>query len=42
MEAARNPKPAQTYAAELNDDPKYLVDYGKRKAFGLIAVKFCS
>ncbi len=34
------PKAGTEYAAELNDDPKYLVDYGKRKAFGLMAVKF--
>ncbi len=34
------PKAGTEYAAELNDNPKYLADYGKRKAFGLIAVKF--
>jgi hypothetical protein len=34
------PTAGTTYAAELNDDPKYLADYGKRKAFGLMAVKF--
>ena len=34
------PTAGATYAVELNDDPKYLADYGKRKAFGLMAVKF--
>ena len=34
------PKVGTDYAVELNDDPKYLADYGKRKAFGLMAVKF--
>jgi len=34
------PKAGTDYAVELNDDPKYLAIYGKRKAFGFIAVKF--
>ena len=34
------PTAGATYAVELNDDPKYLANYGKRKVFGPIAVKF--
>ena len=34
------PKAGTEYAAELNDSPKYLAEYAKRRAFGPMAVKF--
>jgi hypothetical protein len=34
------PKAGTAYAAELNDDPKYLADYAKRREFGPMSVKF--
>jgi|SRR5664279_5290872 len=34
------PKPGAAYLAELNDNPKYLTDYAKRRVYGPMAVKF--
>ena len=34
------PKAGAAYAAELNDDPKFLADYAKRREFGPMSVKF--
>jgi hypothetical protein len=34
------PKAGTAYAVELNDDPKYLADYAKRRVYGPMAVKF--
>ena len=34
------PTAGTVYAAELNDDPKYLAHYAKRREFGPMSVKF--
>lgn len=34
------PKAGADYPVELNDNPKYLADYAKRRAYGPMTVKF--
>lgn len=39
-ESCPEPKAGTEYAAELNDNPKYLADYAKRRVYGPIEIKF--